>query len=113
MRHLKSKWYISLEDYPYDKYPPFATGAAYVVSQRSLIDLYYTSMYTKFMPFDDVFIGIAAFKAQIEPLHISHIYIDPKPYSLEGFKDVVANHGFDDPNELRKVWNQQRDAGFA
>lgn len=94
-------------------WPPYATAGAYVVSQRSLIDLYYTGMYTKFFRFDDVFIGIGALKAKIEPLHSPHFYYWKKPYSLEGYRDVIATHGYDNPCELRTVWKRQREAGFA
>nr|CAG4647958.1 EOG090X07IA [Moina brachiata]SVE93056.1 EOG090X07IA [Moina brachiata] len=113
LRHWVSKWYVSLEEYPYHLWPPYATAGAYVVSRQALMDLFYASHYTKLFRFDDVFIGLACLKANIEPLHSSHFYFWKKPYSLEGYREVIASHGYGDPKELRFVWNQQKNAGRA
>lgn len=113
LRHWVSKWYVSLKEYPYHLWPPYATAGAYVVSRQALIDLFYASLYTKLFRFDDVFIGLTCLKANIEPLHSSYFYFWKKPYSLEGYREVIASHGYGDPKELRFVWNQQKNAGRA
>ncbi|GBM05255.1 Beta-1,3-galactosyltransferase brn [Araneus ventricosus] len=113
MRHKSSKWYISLTEYPFSKYPPYVTAGAYVVSYPALEDLYYTSMYTQHFKFDDVYLGIVAKKCGISPLHNEHFYFWREPYSKEGYSNVIASHGFDDPDELKKVWEEQRSLGHA
>ncbi|GBM48585.1 Beta-1,3-galactosyltransferase brn [Araneus ventricosus] len=113
MRHKSSKWYVSLAEYPFSKYPPYVTAGAYVVSYPALEDLYYTSMFTQRFKFDDVYLGIVAKKCGISPLHNKHFYFWRKPYSKEGYSDVIASHGFDDPEEMKKVWEEQRSLGQA
>ncbi|GIX95888.1 beta-1,3-galactosyltransferase brn [Caerostris extrusa] len=113
MRHRSSKWYVSLAEYSFSKYPPYVTAGAYVVSFPALVDLYYTSMYTQSFRFDDVYLGIVAKKCGISPLHNEHFYFWRKPYREEAYSNVIASHGFDDPDELKKVWEEQRSLGHA
>jgi hypothetical protein len=55
-----SKWYLSLEEYPYHLLPPYVTAGAYVLSQPALKDFYYGSFYVKRFKFDDVFLGLVS-----------------------------------------------------
>lgn len=113
IRWYFSKWYISLSEYPYSHWPPYATAGSYVLSRKSLVTLYYATLYTRPFRFDDIFLGMAAMKAAMKPFHHPDFYMDPKPYSLEGYKWVIASHGYEDPVILQRVWNEQRSAGNA
>ncbi|PRD29796.1 UNVERIFIED_CONTAM: brn [Trichonephila clavipes] len=113
MRHKSSKWYVTIMEYPFSKYPPYVTAGAYVLSYPALEDLYYTSMFTKNFKFDDVYLGIVAKKCGICPLHNEHFYFWKKPYSSGTYSNVIASHGYDDPDELKKVWEEQRSLGHA
>ena len=55
-----SKWYLTLEEYPYHLFPPYVTAGAYVLSQPALKDFYYGSYFTKRFKFDDVFLGLVS-----------------------------------------------------
>lgn len=113
MRHKSSKWYVTLNEYPFSKYPPYVTAGAYVLSYPALEDMYYTSLYTKQFKFDDVYLGIVAKKCNIHPLHNEHFHFWKEPYSKEGYANVIASHGYDDPEELKKIWEEQRSLGHA
>ncbi|KAK8749458.1 hypothetical protein OTU49_015370 [Cherax quadricarinatus] len=113
IRWVFSKWYVSLDEYPYSEWPPYVTAGAYVLSRKSLEDLYFGSTYTYKFRFDDVFLGMAAKYAGIKPFHHKEFYFYRKLYDKEGYKWVIASHGFDDPNELQQVWSEQRSAGNA
>ncbi|XP_054157984.1 beta-1,3-galactosyltransferase brn-like [Oppia nitens] len=113
MRHKTSKWFVSLEDYPYSRYPPYVTAGAYVLSNASLIEMYYASLYTKHFPFDDIYVGILAKKLSITAIHNENFHFWPFGYSVDTYNDVIAAHGFSDPNQLIRVWNQQKSLGFA
>ncbi|EFX64346.1 hypothetical protein DAPPUDRAFT_66289 [Daphnia pulex] len=112
-RHQPSKWFVSLEEYPYHLWPPYVTAGAYVVSREALLDLYYASFYTKYFRFDDIFLALVALKVNIEPVHCSDFYFWKKGYSKFGYQNVIASHGYGDPDELRRVWNEQKLAGYA
>ena len=113
IRWFMSKWYVSLDEYPFSHWPPYITAGAYVLSQKSLQDLYYASIYTNYFRFDDIFLGMAAKKAGLIPFHHNEFYFHRKQYNIDDFKWVIASHGFDDPEELQKIWNEQRTAGNA
>ena len=46
-RHRFSKWFVSLQEYPFSRWPPYCTAGAYLVSRAALRRLLYTSYYTK------------------------------------------------------------------
>lgn len=112
-RHLSSKWYITLDEYPYDRWPSYVTAGAYVVSREALLDLYYTSFYTKHFRFDDIYVGLLALKAGIEPFHCDEFYFYKKEYTVHNYRFVIASHGYENTNELLRVWNEQKSAGNA
>jgi len=113
IRQWFSKWYISLEEYPFSQWPPFVPAGAYLVSRVSLQRILYTSYYTKLFRFDDVYIGLVTKKAGLRLLHSDHIYLWEKSYDAVGFRDVVASHGYHNPERLLAVWTEQHRLGQA
>lgn len=110
-RHWTSKWYISLAEYPWHRWPAYVTAGAFVLSREALFDMYYTSFFTKHFRFDDIYLAILAMKARIEPIHCDEFYFQRTNVAEK--KYVVASHGFDKPVELIKTWNKMRSKGFA
>lgn len=111
LRHMISKWYVSLDEYPYHLWPPYVTAGAYILSREALKDMYYATFYTKHFRFDDIYFGLLAYKTKIEPFHCDEFYYYKKSYSKLGYKFTIATHGFDDPDELVRIWNEQRSSG--
>ncbi|XP_014296824.1 beta-1,3-galactosyltransferase brn [Microplitis demolitor] len=112
-RYKSSKWYVSLDEYKYDMWPPYVTAGAYILSKEALIDLYYTSFYTKHFKFDDIYLGLVAKKAGIEPFHCDEFHFYKKEYTKYNYKYVITSHGYGDPAELMHVWNEQKSLGNA
>lgn len=110
-RHQVSKWYISLEEYPWHMWPTYVTAGAFVLSREALFDMYFTSLFTKHFRFDDIYLAIVAMKAHIEPLHNGEFYFQRT--NVMDKKYVVASHGFDDPVDLIRTWNRMRSSGGA
>lgn len=46
-RHKSSKWFVSLEEYPYDMWPTYVTAGSFVLSREALNEMYCASLYTK------------------------------------------------------------------
>ncbi|XP_014247810.1 beta-1,3-galactosyltransferase brn [Cimex lectularius] len=112
-RHFWSKWYISLEEYPYDRWPPYVTGGAYILSNVVLHEFYYASQVTQHFRFDDIYISILAYKLNITPIHNDEFYFHKKHFSGNNYKYVIASHGFDNPHELKDFWHHQKTIGNA
>lgn len=113
MRHRWSKWYISLAEYPFSRYPPYVTAGAYVLSSPAVRDLYRVAQYTRQFRFDDIFLGIVAQKARLRPLHSDAFRYYGKPSERADFVGLIASHGFSDPDELVSVWEKQKSYGQA
>lgn len=112
-RHFTSKWYINLQEYPYHMWPPYVSAGAYILSKDALVSLYYGSMFTKHFRFDDIYLGIVAKKMNIEPFHCNEFYFYKKDYNIYNYKYTIASHGYGNPDELLRVWNEQRSANNA
>lgn len=108
-----SKWFVDLLEYPFDFWPPYVTAGSYILSRDALVDMYYTSYFTRMFRFDDIWLGLIAKKAGIEPFHNNQFYFHPPQYTVMKYKYVVASHGFSDPQHMMKIWNQQKQAGHA
>lgn len=64
--------------------------------------------------FDDIFLGIVALKAQIEPLHSEEFYFYKATYNgPASYRYVLATHGFGDSDEMLRVWSEVRANGYA
>ena len=112
-RHKSSKWYVPLSEYPYHLWPPYITAGAYILSKEALLDMYYTSLYTKHFRFDDIFLGLVAKKADIEPFHCEEFHFYKKDYTKFNYKYLISSHGYGNPAELLNVWNEQKALGNA
>ncbi|XP_041978362.1 beta-1,3-galactosyltransferase brn-like isoform X1 [Aricia agestis] len=105
-RFRSSKWRVSLDEYRWSKWPAYVTAGAYVVSNRCMKIMYVASLFVKHFRFDDIYLGIVAKKAGVTPVHSNRFYFYKKKYDKEGFKDVIASHGYES-EELVKVWLEQ------
>lgn len=56
IREPKSKWFVSNELYPDQKYPDFCSGSSYLMKANDAINIYTVSNKTNFFWIDDVFV---------------------------------------------------------
>ncbi|XP_068154570.1 beta-1,3-galactosyltransferase brn [Drosophila tropicalis] len=114
LRHKFSKWYVSLEEYPFDKWPPYVTAGAFIFSRDALIKMYETSRQMPLFRFDDIYLGILALKARIPVHHCDGFHFHrPAYYGPDSYSTVIASHGFSDPQEMEHIWNECRSANYA
>ncbi len=114
-RHRSSKWFVTLDEYPFHLWPPYVTAGAYVLSKQTMEDMYYASPFVRRFRFDDVFLGLVSKKlGTVEPFHCQEFHFTPKPYHrVSDYQYVVASHGYSNPKQLEWLWNQQKAAGNA
>ena len=103
-----SKWYISLSEYPYRFWPPYPTAGSFFVSMLTAERLYIGMQYTKFIRFDDVFVGLVAWKLGIPMRHNKNFYFYTEDFKgiSRSHKKVIAVHGYKDPEDLFKLWQK-------
>lgn len=114
-RQKFSKWFVPLETYPYHLYPPYVTGGAIVLSKMAASKLYLASYFVKRFPLDDVYLGIVAKKCGLEPFDAADQFwmYRKEPYRVKDYRYLVASHDYGDPEEMTRVWNEQKQAGNA
>uniref|UniRef100_A0A8C3NJ92 Hexosyltransferase n=1 Tax=Geospiza parvula TaxID=87175 RepID=A0A8C3NJ92_GEOPR len=74
IRNKASKWYISEEEFPGNRYHPFCSGTGYVFSGDLAAKIVEASLMIKFIHLEDVYVGFC--------LHAKGVEIVPPPYSL-------------------------------
>lgn len=104
-RDKDSKWYISWEDYPYDKWPPYIMGGAYIVSMKTARQFQIIFPYVKPIHMDDVFLGIVSHKLNIRPIGVPSFYCGRKKgHKITG--SIVASHGYENSVDVYRAWKQ-------
>ena len=75
MRDVAYKWFVSLDEWPYKKYPDFCAGSHVVTSLRVIRSLYHASYHAPFFWIDDVYVtGVLAKMAGISHISTIHSY---------------------------------------
>ncbi|XP_072255703.1 beta-1,3-galactosyltransferase 5-like [Pyxicephalus adspersus] len=106
VRSVFSKWYISKSEYGRDTYPPFCSGAGYVLSVDVAKRILNISSSTPFFKLEDVYIGMCLekLKIQLQELHNQPIFLVSKPsFSVCTYRNIVTSHDFQ-PDELVLYW---------
>ncbi|CAF2661667.1 unnamed protein product [Rotaria sp. Silwood2] len=65
-RFLNDRWYISINDYPYDHYPPYVTAGCFLMTRSNARLFYIASKYTRLFRFDDIYMGLLAYSMSIK-----------------------------------------------
>ncbi|XP_056149012.1 beta-1,3-galactosyltransferase 2-like [Lampris incognitus] len=106
-RNKNSKWYMSPELYPSEKYPTFCSGTGYVFSGDLATKIYRASLGIRRLHLEDVYVGICLAKLRIEPTPPPNEFLFNHwrvSYSSCKYSHLITSHGFR-PNELIKYWN--------
>ncbi|XP_078661225.1 beta-1,3-galactosyltransferase 1-like [Branchiostoma floridae x Branchiostoma belcheri] len=86
------KWFVTMDEYPRDRYPNYADGFAYVVSNDITKALYETSLTTRYLFVRDAFIGLCMEKLGIHPKHHDGFRLNDEEVKSCSFDRVLAAH---------------------
>ena len=112
-RHPDHKWYNSIKEYPFDKFPNFVRAGAYLVSNRAFKEVAVAAPFVKLFNFDDNYLGIIARKLDIKLLHNVKFIKDNLPKSSEALQGFIGLHGSGDCEAMYKIWKEQITLGNA
>lgn len=84
-RTVTSKWRISNENYPFDLWPPYLAGGAFVTSFSVARKFQIAFPYVKPIAIDDAYLGIVAKKLSIRPMDSVHFHTTGPYASYEYF----------------------------
>lgn len=106
-RGESNKWYIKIDEYEYNIYPPFINAGAYVMSQRTMKRMFLASRFVKMFRFDDVYLGILAKKCGIIPYSSKKFWVRRGPFSGTNMKSAIASHLYYEGHKLEDIWLHQ------
>ncbi|KFV21994.1 Beta-1,3-galactosyltransferase 2, partial [Tauraco erythrolophus] len=95
IRDKTSKWYISEEEYPGDKYPIFCSGTGYVFSGDLASKILNASVTIKYIHLEDVYIGLCLNAKGIRvvpPPRNSLFNIYKVPFSPCLYSNIITSH---------------------
>ncbi|KTG34023.1 hypothetical protein cypCar_00025317 [Cyprinus carpio] len=104
IRDVHSKWFMSRELYPDSRYPPFCSGTGYVFSGDIAELIYKTSLHTRLLHLEDVYVGLCLRKLGIHPFQNSGFNHWKMSYSLCRYRKVLTVHQIS-PEEILRIWN--------
>ncbi|TVU29554.1 hypothetical protein EJB05_21124 [Eragrostis curvula] len=105
-RNPKSKWYISREEWPEEKYPPWAHGPGYVVSQdiATTIKAWYKTSHLKMFKLEDVAMGIWINDMKKSGLTVR--YESEGRIDTDGCKDGYIVAHYQEPRHMLCMWEK-------
>nr|GMD00366.1 beta-1,3-galactosyltransferase GALT1 [Ipomoea batatas] len=105
-RNSDSKWYISVEEWPDDAYPPWAHGPGYVVSSdiAKAISKRHKKGHLKMFKLEDVAMGI--WIAELKKKGLDVRYENEERIFNEGCKDGYVVAHYQDPREMLCLWQK-------
>nr|XP_056714207.1 beta-1,3-galactosyltransferase 5-like [Euleptes europaea] len=107
IRDPGSKWYVSKEEYPENKYPPFCSGTGYVFSADVASHVYIVAKKVRFLKLEDVFVGLCLAELKIKPemLHSEPTFFaDRVEFSPCRYRKLITSH-FVTATEMMVYWN--------
>ncbi|XP_075868523.1 beta-1,3-galactosyltransferase 1-like [Nelusetta ayraudi] len=104
IRDMANKWYMPADLYPDSVYPPFCSGTGYVFSADMAELVYETSLHTRLLPLEDVYVAVCLKKLGIHPFYSSGFHNSKVDYSLCRYRRVITVHRIS-PEEMYHIWN--------
>ncbi|XP_033639063.1 beta-1,3-galactosyltransferase 5-like [Asterias rubens] len=91
IRKRYSKWYTPVEMYPEPSYPPYLNGPAYVMSGDLPARIFNESVHVRYIPWDDVFIGLVMKRINVTPLAGNHFEDYPNLKHTSEVFNTISN----------------------
>ncbi|VDP93366.1 unnamed protein product [Echinostoma caproni] len=105
----RSKWTVSYSLYPQNTYPKFVQAGIFLMGASMALDVYVGSRFTRFFPFDDVFIGLVLNKLLRRPIHLNHLILTrPRADVFYKVNKSLALHGVYSPGRQRSYWRSAK-----
>lgn len=112
-RHLGDKWYVTQQEYEYDRYPPYLSGGSVLMSFKTIKHIYLASYFTRSFIFDDVYLGMITYKLGLIPEHNKNFlcsakeYLAADPIRNANATPCIGAHEVK-PDKLLEIWLQRK-----
>ncbi|XP_019949116.2 beta-1,3-galactosyltransferase 2 [Paralichthys olivaceus] len=109
-RDSNSKWHVSEDQFPEDRFPPYVSGAGYVLSADLAAKISRASRFVRMISMEDVYVGLCLRVLGVRPVYalslptLRNLFeIRDLEYDRCTFAKLIIVNGFKAP-KLLKVW---------
>ncbi|XP_060928038.1 beta-1,3-galactosyltransferase 2 [Limanda limanda] len=109
-RDVYSKWYVSEEEFPEDSFPPYVSGAGYVLSVDLAARISWASRFVRMISMEDVYMGLCLRVLGVRPVYalslptLRNLFeIRDLEYDRCTFAKLIIVNGFK-ASKLLQVW---------
>ncbi|VDP99976.1 unnamed protein product, partial [Trichobilharzia regenti] len=90
-----SKWLIDWNEYPHTGYPPYVAAGNFFLSMDLARKFNVAIHYTRYLRFDDVYLGIILKKLLHVPIHLKEVYtFNPVNVNSSQIYQMLSSHRF-------------------
>ena len=112
-RHLKSRYYVSMKQFPGSRYPNFCTvEAGYVLSMDAAKEICTLSWDEPLLPLPDIYTGVLANKANIQILEDKSFTFGDLAKDVCELSRVITTRGLKSAEHLKTIWEKLSDPEF-
>nr|CAX69471.1 Beta-1,3-galactosyltransferase brn [Schistosoma japonicum] len=109
-----NKWSVDRSEYPLNIYPPYVAAGNFFLSMHLARKLNVAIHYTKYLRFDDVYIGIILKKLLYVPMHLKKVYtFHTVNLNSSDIYEMISSHGFGDPVSQFSLWDRLKCSQFC
>lgn len=101
---------VSIASYPFNRYPPYVSAGAVLLSSQTIREMYYAIQFTRLYIYDDVYAGILAKSLNLTVRHNKNMRFWKAAVSVET-KNLICAHGFEGMH-LNSLYNKFRAKGI-
>ncbi|VDP79343.1 unnamed protein product [Echinostoma caproni] len=113
-RTQRGKWFVSKEEFPDSHYPPYVAAGNFFLSIPMARELIVASHYTRYLRFDDVFLGIILKKLVRTPIHLKQIHaFHGLTKAAPNLAQMISSHQFSDPVLQLETWDRLNCSQFC
>lgn len=102
---------VSIAAYPFNRYPPYVSAGAVLLSSQTIREMYYAIQYTRLYSYDDVYAGILAKSLKLNVKHNKNMRFWKTSVSMEEAETLICAHGFEGEH-LNSVYNKFKAKGI-
>ena len=92
IRNPINKWVVSFNEYPHSHYPPYSSGMGYLLSVDVISRMVNLSKFVTPIPNEDAYIGVLAYKLNVEPVRTGRFTLTSSGLRLCNFLYLVVIH---------------------
>ncbi|CAF1649911.1 unnamed protein product [Adineta ricciae] len=81
-RSASDRYFVSLNDYPYDRYPAYVSSGCFLMTRYNARLFYIASKYVRLFSFDHIYMALIAYSMSINPIPNNDLFLTSVSLSI-------------------------------